>query len=83
MSDAIRWRKWKAKSSLDRTQVANLRESTLATMTCTQSQVSGSEPLQVKLAKFDAENGFARSMVATPDNIGKGEWIEQSEVSVK
>ena len=43
----------------------------------------GREPLQVKLAKFDAENGFKRSMVATTDNIGKGEWIEQSEVVSK
>ena len=45
--------------------------------------VKGRGPLQVKLAKFDAENGFDRSKVATPDNIGKEEWIEQSEVSVK
>ena len=70
MSDAVRWRKWKETSSLDRTQVANLRERALATMTRTQSQendkhmlalrpaVTGSEPLRVKLAKFDAENGF-------------------------
>ena len=45
--------------------------------------VKGREPLQVKLAKFDAENGFKRSMVVTPDSLGKGKWIEQSEVSVK